>query len=1131
MKPKDLIFLAIVLALSVGAWFGGHQVGLPRMWVWIISGSVLVLGIIIWLVLMILAMRRAAKIEKGLKDQQSAADAGPGAAPASGSGEAEMRDQFAKYLAALKASPTGASALGELPWYLVIGAPGSGKTTALQESGLAFSSMGHGLRSIRGVGGTRNCDWWFADNAILLDTAGRYTTQPEDHGEWLKFLDLVRESRGRRALNGIIVTISVGDLIKGDPSAIAGVVRPIRERIIEVSNRLKLVLPVYVVFSKADMIGGFKDFFAGFNRAQRDQVWGVTLPAGERRQARDVFSEKVGGLLASLQARRTVAVAAGTRTPAQLAKLALMPGNFASLQKWFGEFVGELFAPMPISDQPMFRGFYFTSGIQVSRPGERTTEPGGAPASQMPSQEQVDAAKAKDMSVFFLPGADAPPPASEAGDTRRGLFLKDLFARVIIPDRHLAGIPAPLLRRAKLLRLIAVFGSLAIGIVLGAMLTSRHVRDQRLVARAVDAGTALATDPAGKGAGEAVAALENARSVMAEAIAHGGGTGRAVVERLDPLYGTRIAKSFIEPAATKIGRDLDSLRLAEAKDAATYDRIFDLFRAYQMLGGTIPPDRQLLERVLIDDGRWFVAAGGTPSESDIRTAKAHLALITAAADTAKGWQAQINPQLVSRIEGSLSNGALWINQSFADTVASLQSGAPLGRDRIIGGPLRDLVEVDAGVPTLFTPEGWSGIWQPAMDEKAAALRTRYAGIRIERTVDDIRGQLRKMYGREYNARWLKLLAGVRPAAFADLAQASTRLRQFAGEDSPYRTLVKNLAEFARIEFGDPDVRVLIPTDGIWVDEGLKAMVELQGQIEKFLQATQAGSRGKDAARLAELCAAADKAKAAFEAAAGKLENEQARTAATACLTNIVEAVHRALAADLGSEVDRAWAAEVVKPFVEQLAGKYPFDPKSAVDAPLPVVAKLWNPKNGTLWARVAVIENLRQTRFAGRELLPTSLDYQRLLGPARQFRDAFFAGESEDLAVAFTLTLVQRESVKDMSVAVGKQTFGLYDRPNRRYRYEWKNADGGGAKVSLNLATGQWITGDKDFPTPAWGILRMLRSASSAVRPEGGLSLTWVFPHQGKEFRGGGVLEDTALLPLVTGDGLASLVPPAKISP
>jgi len=1125
VKSKNLIFFVVLFAICGGIFFGGGQLGVARGTLLIIIAAVFVLGIIVWLVLMLLSMRRAAKIEKGMKDQQS----GPGAS-AGGGGQAEMYEQFNKYLAALKTSPTGKSALSELPWYLVIGAPGSGKTTALQESGLAFSSMGHGLRSVRGVGGTRNCDWWFADNAILLDTAGRYTTQPEDHDEWLAFLDLVRESRGRRALNGIIVTVSVGDLIKGDPSAIAAVVRPIRERILEVSKQLKLVLPVYVVFSKADLIGGFKDFFAGFSRSQRDQVWGVTIPAGERRQARDVFAERVGVLMGSLSARRTVAVSSGTRSPAQIAKLTLMPGNFGALQKWFGEFVGELFAPMPLADQPMFRGFYFTSGIQVPRPGEKAGDSASpTPSRPMPTQEQVDAARAKDMSVFFLPGADAAPAATEAADSRRGLFLKDLFARVIIPDRHLAGIPAALLHRARLLRLLVVFGSLALGLILGAMLTGRHIRDQQLINRAVVAGQALAADPAGKGAGEAVGAVENARSVMADAVVHGGGTGRAVIERLDPLYGSRIARSFIAPAASKIAGELDDLRRSDAKDSATYDKIFDLFRAYQMLGGAIPPDRVLLDRILIDEGRWFAAAGGKASDEDIRAAKAHLALIEAAGTKAKGWQARIEPQLVARVENALSGGALWIQQSFADTVSSLQSGAPIGRDRVVSGPMRDLIEIDAGVPTLFTPDGWDGTWQPTMDEKAAALRTRYAGIRIERTVDDIRGQLRKMYGREYNARWLRLVGSMRPAAFADLAQASTRLRQFAGEDSPYRSMVKNLGEFSRIEFGDPDVRVLLPTDPGWVDEGLKVMVELQAQIDRFMQGTQAGSRGKDAAKLGEFCSAADRAKAGFEAAAGKLENEAARNAAASCLNNILDAVHRALANDLGSEVDRAWAAEVARPFAEQLAGKFPFDLKSAVDAALPAVAKLYNPKSGALWARVAVIENLRQTRFAGKELLPTSLEYQRLIDPAKRFRDAFFAGGSEEPAVSFTLTLVQRAGVKDMSVAIGKQTFGLYDRPNRRYRYEWKNVDGGGSKVSLNLATGQWIT--KEQAAPGWGILRLLREAGAVARPEGGLTLTWTFIHQGKEIPGSAVLEEIALEPLVTGDALGSLVPPTKVSP
>src|SRR5678809_1739494 len=68
--------------------------------------------------------------------------------------------------------------LYELPWYLIIGAPGSGKTTALRHSGLKFPLADvAGEDAIRGVGGTRNCDWWFTDQAVLIDTAGRFTTQ------------------------------------------------------------------------------------------------------------------------------------------------------------------------------------------------------------------------------------------------------------------------------------------------------------------------------------------------------------------------------------------------------------------------------------------------------------------------------------------------------------------------------------------------------------------------------------------------------------------------------------------------------------------------------------------------------------------------------------------------------------------------------------------------------------------------------------------------------------------------------------------------------------------------------------------------------------------------------------------
>lgn len=144
-------------------------------------------------------------------------------------------------LALLKRAKLGGSErrnLYELPWYVIIGPPGSGKTTALMNSGLDFplaAQMGAG--AIRGVGGTRNCDWWFTDEAVLLDTAGRYTTQDShaqvDKAAWLGFLDLLKTQRKRRPIDGAFIAISLSDLLLGSDAERAAHAQAIRARIQE----------------------------------------------------------------------------------------------------------------------------------------------------------------------------------------------------------------------------------------------------------------------------------------------------------------------------------------------------------------------------------------------------------------------------------------------------------------------------------------------------------------------------------------------------------------------------------------------------------------------------------------------------------------------------------------------------------------------------------------------------------------------------------------------------------------------------------------------------------------------------------------------------------------------------------
>src|SRR6202163_1478296 len=177
--------------------------------------------------------------------------------------EPVLKERMNDALATLKtASGNKYGYLYDLPWYVIIGPPGAGKTTALVNSGLKFPlSRGTAPAAVAGVGGTRYCDWWFTEDAVLIDTAGRYTTQDSDakadKQSWVSCLDLLKKNRPRQPINGVLVAISLEDLMTLAPAAIAAHANTIRARLLELHDRLKVDFPVYALFTKGDLIAGF----------------------------------------------------------------------------------------------------------------------------------------------------------------------------------------------------------------------------------------------------------------------------------------------------------------------------------------------------------------------------------------------------------------------------------------------------------------------------------------------------------------------------------------------------------------------------------------------------------------------------------------------------------------------------------------------------------------------------------------------------------------------------------------------------------------------------------------------------------------------------------------------------------
>ena len=278
--------------------------------------------------------------------------------------------------------------LSEMPWYLLIGPPGTGKTTALRQSGLDFPM--DLSDDLKGVGGTRNCDWFFTNDAVLLDTAGRYTEQasaPEaDAAEWRGFLDLLKRHRGRRSLNGVVVAISLRELL-GPTEALRLHARAVRRRLAELREGLAIHLPTYLLVTKLDLLPGFETFFADLSTSEREQVWGWTLRtdapadgAGVERELRDLAGRaerRLDGRLAEDLSLRERAEA--FRFPAQLLRLEAPLRSFVALEQVLRERAGDVLFAM---NAGMFDDAGKPIGLAVSegweaKPINRRTDGGG----------------------------------------------------------------------------------------------------------------------------------------------------------------------------------------------------------------------------------------------------------------------------------------------------------------------------------------------------------------------------------------------------------------------------------------------------------------------------------------------------------------------------------------------------------------------------------------------------------------------------------------------------------------------------------------------------------------------------------------------------------------------------------
>ncbi len=818
---RVLIVLGLLSAAAL-AYFGADGLGRVGIWALVALAIALPIALLAWAVRRMAARRAARRLDAMVEGEANRAVAG--SRQASRAETEALRTRMLEAVKAIKSSRIGMlkgkAALYELPWYAIIGNPAAGKSSAILNSGLKFPFEDTQGNVIQGIGGTRNCDWYFTTEGIVLDTAGRYSVSVEDRLEWLTFLDLLKKHRPRAPLNGIIIAASIAELSGSRPEFAIELAKNLRQRVQEITERLEVFAPVYVVFTKADLIAGFTEFFHGLDPSERESVWGATLPYDPHAETDALaafdarFDELAEGLkemgLAQMAMQRGRQVAPGLLT---------LPMEFIGIKPALRTFVATLFEENPYQFKPVFRGFYFTSALQEGHLLQHASERVGR-------QFGLQAA-----------GAGA-APEEPRGQTAH--FLRDLFRKVIFADRQLVRqYSSP--GRTRLRYGVFLGAVAALAVMLG-LWTWSYTTNRQLVANAArDLEQAVRVQEGRvdlKSRIDALLLLQDRLEQLEHYRRQGGLTtglglyqGGRIEDKLLREYFAGMQQVMVQPASARLeaflgevvaGRDSLGGEPAQAQQSAqdvlyqeaspsNVNDAYNALKTYLMLGDRTRVEQAHLGQQLTLFWRgWLDANRGQMSREEMaRAAEKLMTFYVARADSPAWPQIQTRMTLVGDSREALRQvmkGQPAIERVFAQIKARAATRFPTITAASLVGEERNRGAIvgSYAISGAFSRQAWEQYVRSAIDEAANTQlsttdwvleTTEQRDLSQAGSPEHVARELSTLYKQEYAREWRKFVQGIGMAQFRDFDDAVARMNSLGDpQNSPLRALLAAINE-------------------------------------------------------------------------------------------------------------------------------------------------------------------------------------------------------------------------------------------------------------------------------------------------------------------------------------------------
>ncbi len=411
--PKPLKYLGAAFLFIPLGYFLINLLGLQKYW-WLF---------LLGLLLIVVAVVIFEQVRKGREKQKGKAFEGELRKDSQSAGASKeevreaLKDLSVKWLEAVQNLKGAGLDIYSLPWYLLIGEPQSGKSTTLKNSGLEFPVGGDALS---GAGGTRNCDWWFANEAVILDTAGRFTFQEEaapDASEWSSFLKLLKKHRGYCPINGVLVVIPCTSLLEDTPEEQDKKAQNIRAKLIHIQRLLDIRFPIFFLLTKADRALGFSEFFTKLDPVEQRQLFGWSNPAGPEKPYDPTVVDAAWDQIVTRVHKLRLKFLSGEENVANADRFIVFPEELRALKDPVRRYLDGILTQSRYDEPFVFRGFYISSGVQQGKPIAQATRD----LLKGPSGSQGDIIESLE-NIF---------------KKSRAFFIKDFYEKKVFPEQGL----------------------------------------------------------------------------------------------------------------------------------------------------------------------------------------------------------------------------------------------------------------------------------------------------------------------------------------------------------------------------------------------------------------------------------------------------------------------------------------------------------------------------------------------------------------------------------------------------------------------------------------------------------------------------------------------------------------------